>query len=108
MATYYQGSDLPDLAVTWRDSSDAVIDFSTDHTFEVKVARKGSSTAAFTKTSGITGAATAPNVVIAWAATGELNALDPGVYDVQISAKRDADGKERIMTTLIHVRRAIA
>ena len=114
MATYYQGSDLPDLAVTWRDSANVLIDFaSTPHTFVARMARRGQNTAVLTKTTGITAlpvsdpAATGPNLTVSWSSVGELNGLMPGVYEMQIKATRTADGKKRFMSGLIHVKAAI-
>ena len=46
------------------------------------------------KSSGITGAATAPNLTIAWA-IDELAALTPGEWVVQIEATRTSDSKKR-------------
>jgi len=103
MAIYYQGSDLPDLAETWTDSTGAVIDFSAGYSFAVKVGKRGAASA-FTKTTGITGASSAPNITIAWSTTGELNSLPSGVYIVRIIATRTSDGKDRIMQTTIQVK----
>lgn len=103
--TYIAGAELGDLEVTWQDSDGAVIDFSTGYTFQVKVGRRGS--ASFTKTTGITGAATAPNVVIAWSTSGELNNLPANDYTVQIVATRDSDSKQRIMHTELSVASAL-
>lgn len=106
-STYYQGAELPDLPVTWRDKAGALINFATGWTFFVSVARRGSTTPAFTKTDGITGAASEPNVIIAWSTIGELNALTvAGVYTVQITAVRETDSKTRILQVPIHVRPA--
>ena len=100
--TYYQGSDLPDSALTLRDRNEAIIDFSNGYTFSVKVGLPGHA-ALFTKTSGITGAATDPNVTIAWSTTGELNDLDIGTYSVQLIARRTLDDKHRIFQVPLSV-----
>lgn len=101
---YTNGADLPDLAITWKDHAGNIINFSTGWTFSVKVGVVGA-TALFTKTTGITGAATGPNLVIAWAVTGELNSLAPNKsYTVSITATRTADGKERKMATTIFIK----
>ena len=91
---YIQGSDLPDLAISWRDRDGTLHDFSSGWTFELKVGDPGSA-AILTKTDGITGAATAPNLTIAWATSGELNNLTPGVHHCQLTATRTADSKHR-------------
>lgn len=91
---YVVGSELPDLTLEWYDRSGALIDFSSGWTFQVKVAPVGSTTASFTKTTGITGAATAPNVIIGWVAA-DLGALTAGSYEVQVKATRNSDSKDR-------------
>lgn len=98
--SYVAGALLEDMAVTWTDSDGSVIDFSTGHTFEVKVGRRGSKV--FTKTTGITPAATAPNLTVAWAAD-DLGTLAPNDYDVEIIATRTSDAKPRIMLTTLTV-----
>lgn len=93
---YMSGAELPDLPLEWRDGDGDLIDFSSGYTFTVYVAPAESKAASFTKTTGITGAATSPNVVLAWPTTGaELNGLTAGVYDVQVKARRTSDSKDR-------------
>lgn len=104
--TYVKGAELADLAVTWQDSDGDVIDFSSGWTFSVKVGQPGSA-AEFTKTSNITGAATAPNVTVAWSTSGELNNLTDGTFVVQITATRGSDSKTRTMQTPIRIAPAI-
>lgn len=91
---YTIGAELPDVAITWTDDNSAVIDFSTGWTFTVKVGLPDQA-AALTKTTGITGAATAPNLTIAWAA-GELDAVGSGAWLGQVTARNTASGKDRI------------
>lgn len=79
---YHATAERPTFRITWYDDDDAVIDFSAS-TFSFKIGVAGSA-ALLTKTSGITGAATAPNVTVAWSA-GELN-LTPGTYTWQLTA----------------------
>lgn len=107
LPVYIQGSDLPDLGLEWRDANGSIIDYSSGHTFVVKVGVPGS-TALITKSTGITGAATAPNVTITWATSGELNTLTPGIYDADVAATRVADSKQRFMRFQIRVDAAIA
>ena len=95
---YALGDELGDAEIDWEDSDGAVISFASGYTFSLKVGTKGSA-ALFTKTSGITGAATFPNLTIAWAISGELNAITtPGGYVLQITATRTADSKTRTLT----------
>lgn len=95
VARYVLGAELGDLAITWYDTDGTLIDFSSGWTFQVKVGVTGQA-ALVTKTTGITGAATAPNVTVAWAATGDLNDITTaGTYTVQVRATRTADSKVR-------------
>lgn len=103
---YYQGSDLPDLALTWLDRNDAVIDFSTGWTFTLKVGRPGE-TALITKSSNIFGAPVAPNVTVSWATTGELNTIAAGEYLALLTAIRSADGKQRTLPFTLIVAAAV-
>lgn len=102
-AVYVQGADLPDLAITWNDQNDDLRDFSSGWTFSLKVGDPGSA-ALFTKASGITGAATDPNVTIAWATSGELNTLATGSHTGQITATRTSDSKQLIRTFPISIK----
>lgn len=106
MITYTQGADLPDLAITWKDSDQATIDFAAGYTFQLKIGVPGN-TALVTKTSGITGSTTAPNITIAWSTTGELNTLAAGIYDADLIATRIADSKQRPMRFQIRIDPAI-
>lgn len=91
---YIQGADLPDLTIEWTTNTGAIIDFSSGYTFELKIGSPGSA-ATLTKTTGITGAATLPNVTIAWATSGELNTLPPDSYIADLIATRTSDSKQR-------------
>lgn len=84
------GAELPDITAVWRDSEGTLIDFSSGWTFTLKL----NTFPPFVKTTGITGAATSPNVRIAFAA-GELDDLPPGTHRAQLWAKR-GDGKDRV------------
>lgn len=105
-AEYFQGSDLPDLKITWPDDTGAPINFSTGWTFTVKVGPRGGA-ALLTKTTGITGSATAPNLTVSWSTVGELNTLAPGVHTIQVTALRTSDNKERMNQGLLRVRPAL-
>ena len=105
-AQYVAGAELADLEVTWTDSDGTIIDFSSGYTFSLKVGAAGQ-TASFTKTTTITGAATAPNLTVAWATSGELNSLTAGGYTLQITATRTSDSKTRIMQGRLDVLAAV-
>lgn len=104
---YTQGAELPDLTFEWRDSTGALIDFSSGYTFVLKLGTPGQA-AVLTKSTGITGAATNPNVTVVWATSGELNTLTPGVYTLQLIATRSSDSKQRILTDSLSLRQAIS
>lgn len=98
---YVKGSELPDLAITWTDTNGAVINFETGWTFTVRIGVEGQA-AEHTKTTGIDGNATAPNVVIAWSA-GELDDLAARVWACQITAHNEATGKDRIRSMFLQI-----
>lgn len=93
------GSELPDDAFDWTDAQNDLIDFSTGGwTFSVEVGFPNQDTV-LTKTDGITGAATSPNVTIAWA-DGELDdPLTAGMWPGWIIAT--SSGKERKRSFLL-------
>lgn len=99
---YIQGADLPDLALKWYDGNGAVRDFSSGWTFVVKVGQPGS-TAQFTKSTGITGASSLPNVTIAWATSNELNTVATGSWILDIIATRTSDSKQLIGRVVLPV-----
>lgn len=105
MPSYIQGADLPDLTFEWRDRNGTLIDFSTGHTFVLKLGTPGAA-ATLTKSTGITGAATVPNVTVAWATSGELNTLTPGVYTLDLIATRTSDSKQRVLRNALTVHAA--
>lgn len=81
---YVQGATKPDVGITWRESG-ALVDFSSGYTFEVRIFTPGASATLVTKSTGITGAATDPNVAIAWG-TSDLATLVPGHYVLEVRA----------------------
>lgn len=94
--SYVAGADLPDAQLKVRNGDETYPDFSSGYTFQIKVAPAGSTTASFTKSTGITGAAgsaTAANVVVAWSTSGELNSLSPGFYTLMLFVTRTSDSK---------------
>jgi hypothetical protein len=102
---YVQGSDLPDLTWTWKDGSQNIIDL-TAYTFVLKVGQPGVA-ASFTKSTGIIGASTSPNLTIAWATTGELNTIPAGRYIADLIATRNSDSKARTLRFILPVEAAI-
>jgi hypothetical protein len=99
--TYSRGALLPSRTIAWYDGPEpnaSLIDFSVPHTWALKVSRtqNGPNILAATKTTGITGAATFPNVTIDWLA-GDLGSLPAGEFWVQLAATRTSDSKPRFL-----------
>jgi hypothetical protein len=96
MITYRVDQELEALGLRWQRGNE-IVDFSTGWTFSLTLSLPTSSTAVLTKTTGITGAATYPNITIDWATsdfTG-LGSVDPGTeYKVLLKARRTADSKD--------------
>ena len=98
MATYvyYRDQEDPAYVVEWADRNGDLIDFSTGYTFQLKLVNVASGTVGLTKTTNITGAATAPNISVAWA-VGDLTVTTAdGPHRVELRAtasSRDRDFK---------------
>jgi hypothetical protein len=90
-----------DIKFTWRDSVGAVIDFAAGFTFELKVGSV-SNAAELTKTTGITGATTAPNITIVFTAD-ELAGVPVGLRTAQLRARQTAGNKDRYLYFWLHV-----
>jgi len=85
------GAELPDRTLTWNDSNGTAIDFAASpHTFRLVIGMP----ATVTKTTGITGGATAPNVTITFT-VGETNTWVFGNYEALLWATRTSDSKDR-------------
>lgn len=96
MAEYVTShASLAALSLEWLAADGSVIDFASGWVFTVTIGRGGE--AVVTKTSGITGAATSPNIVVTWGPR-ELAALGAGEYSIQIVALNVSTGRERIYT----------
>lgn len=102
---YKAGSSLPNVELTWKDSDGNVRDFSAGWTFTARVGTAGQA-ALIQKTTGITGAAVAPNVVIAWA-DGELDVLPSGAHTVDVVATYAATGQRLIQSFDIYIQPAV-
>ena len=80
--TWYQHAEDPAWSGTWYDGDGVLIDF-TGATFELKLVTMDGAETVLTKTSGFTGAATAPNIIGQWS-TGELD-VAPGTYRIVVT-----------------------
>ena len=103
VAQYVEGSTLPDLELFWQEpDGSGLIDLASGWTFAVQVGDPGQAPV-FTNTSatGATGTGTGlsssdvPNLVVAWASSGELGDLAAGNYQIEVAATRTADSKIR-------------
>lgn len=108
MIVYTAGDELPAAELTVLEDDGTVIDLSAGYTFEVKVAPIGSTTASFTKTTGVTGAATAPNATVTWATSAELSTLTAGLYTLQFRATRTSDSRNLTVHVPLEIRAQIA
>jgi len=92
---YYADAELPSLPYHWFDGAGNIINFAAGWTFHLEFLTKRSERLIYTKSAGITGAATLPNVTVNWA-SGELASIPPDVYKTRLTATRVADGFGRI------------
>lgn len=96
------GAELPDQTLTWQASDGTVIDFSSGHTFTMRI----DTDPVTIKSAGIVGAATSPNITLQFAAN-ELDTFASGIYGAQLVARRTSDSKDRVMPLRFVVHRAI-
>ena len=100
------GEELANLKLTlYDDDGTTLIDFSVPYTFELKIGTPGLA-AELTKTTGITGATTAPNVTVAFD-EDELDALTAGLHVAQLRARRTADDKDHYFSFWLRIKSAI-
>lgn len=100
MIAYRADQELPSIGLQWLDRDGAIIDFSTGWTLTVKLALASApNTIVATKSAGITGAATSPNVTIDWS-TSDFTGLTPAAtgtsYVAHVYARRNSDSKDRV------------
>jgi hypothetical protein len=91
--TLWSDQELPSTPFVWNDRDGNLVDFSSGWTFTFEVSLNG--TIVLSKTSGITGSASSPNVTVDWA-VNELAALGAGDYTGRLIARRTADNKDRM------------
>jgi hypothetical protein len=84
------GAELPDITFVWNDSDGTLINFASGWTFSFRI----DFATAYTQTTGITGAATSPNVTVAIPAAA-LDSFTPGIYAGELWATRTSDSKDR-------------
>lgn len=91
--SFYRDQELPDIPLEWNDDDGQLIDFSTGWTFTGQIGRDGQ--IFVNLTSGITGAATSPNVTVSLAA-GVFAGVPAGIYQLIVYARRTSDGKDDV------------
>ena len=96
LLTYNDGALLPNAHLTALDDTDTVIDLSSGYTFAATL-YDPSGSSAHTQSSGITGAATAPNITIAW--TSGFASLAANRYTLRVVATLTSGSKPRIFET---------
>lgn len=94
MMTIYADREDPPWSVEWRNSAGEIRDFSTGYTFRVEFLTTRTKRIFYTKTSGIAGASTSPNIVVSWA-VGEL-ADKVGKFKLRLVAKNTATDRESV------------
>jgi hypothetical protein len=106
----HRTAERPDLAMWLEDDDGDLINFASGYTFSFKLGSAGSA-AAFTKTSGISGAAGAgeeptgtPNIVVTFTAA-ELDSLTPGPTTGQLTAT--SSSLDRVFQFPVQVRDVI-
>lgn len=96
MTVYMKDQELFGEAFNWLDRDGNIFDFSTGWTFTAKICLKGTTTLAATKSAGIAGAATLPNIELTWSAT-DFDDLPSGRnYVYFLYATRASDGKDAV------------
>jgi hypothetical protein len=106
---YRKGDELPNVPVYWVEKrpnqADLVYNLGAGWTFTVLVGLPDEP-ALLTKTSGVTGAATLPNVSIVWD-EGELDVLPADVYVATLVATEAATGKDMSLDFGLRIRAGI-
>jgi hypothetical protein len=101
---YIRGALLPDAALTLLDYDDSVLPLATGYTFTLRVYAQTDyafTDDLFTKTGGLNGADTAPNLTIVWATAGELSTLAAGMYVIQLDVVSASKPRKYQMSLLV-------
>jgi hypothetical protein len=85
---YTKGDELEPVSITWYQPNGTLYNFTSGWTFTARIGTPGTA-ALVQKTTGFTGAATAPNLSLAWTA-GDLAAIASGTYHLDITARLTA------------------
>lgn len=98
---YDAGERLPDAHLSIFDDTSTLIDLSTGYTFSAQVIDDSTTTTVHTQSTGFGGAATSPNLTIAWASG--FATIPTGHYTLKVTATRTSDSKLRIWTFALAV-----
>lgn len=100
--TYRKDQELPAIGVEWLDGDGVAIDFSSGWTFSVKIcSASAASTVLATKSSGISGSASLPNITIDWSTSDFTGLTADGkgsLYVAHLYAHRTADSKDDVFS----------
>ncbi len=100
---YERGAELEDATFAWTEpDGTSLIDFSTGFTFTLEVGVLAAGFTWLTKTSGISGAATDPNIVIEWT-DAELAQVPTGTWTCRLTATRTSDSRDYRMLFMLRV-----
>lgn len=98
---FYKGAERPDITLIWRGTTGAILDLSGTQTFELKIGSPGRE-AEYTKTAGIIGAQTAPNITITFL-PDELTDVPVGLHVAQLRARDTSTNQDRMMQFWLRV-----
>jgi len=97
-------ASLPAAEFNWIDVNGATLDFSSGWTFKLTIGRPPNA-AVLTKTTGLVGRSTSPNLFVNWA-PNELAVLTPGIWNIQVTAS-SSDGHQRILSGTLRIDAAV-
>lgn len=97
----FVGDALNPWIVT-REVSGATSDYSSGYTFAVTATERGSTTYSFSKTTGITGAASGV-ITVTWTSS-DLGSLAAGTYDLHLTITHTGSSKPDTLESAITVR----
>jgi hypothetical protein len=104
---YQADQEIPSIPLEAKDRDGNLYDFSTGWTFTAKFCLEGTLVIAHTKSTGIVGAATSPNLIVS-PAVADWAALAPSalgtVYDVYVYCRRTADSLDYVYRPVPQVR----
>jgi hypothetical protein len=94
MMTIYADREDPPWSIAWSDGQGVLRDFSGPYAFRVEFLTTRTKRVFYTKTEGIAGADTSPNIVVSWA-VGEL-ADKVGKFKLRLVARNTVTNRESV------------